>query len=149
MCFGELFLQCRRACLPHLQRVVDLLLISCDCVMHLSDQNYAEVLQETVIETFMCLFHGLNEGAQPCAPLGKYLRHVFEFVSLTTEKTRRPKLDYVKSCMFLLADIAGFYRVEAKSFASMPFLADRMSTLEKYNKKGDLSQVINYVRSKF
>jgi hypothetical protein len=41
MCFGELFLQCGSTSLKHLKRVADLLLISCEGVIHLNDQNYA------------------------------------------------------------------------------------------------------------
>jgi hypothetical protein len=39
---------------------MDLLLISCEGVLTIADLNYAEILQESIIETFLCIFHGLN-----------------------------------------------------------------------------------------
>lgn len=49
MCLGEIFLQCGDFCLRHLQRVMDLLLISCEGVLTVGDLNYAEILQESII----------------------------------------------------------------------------------------------------
>ena len=56
----------------------------------------------------MCIYHGLNAN-KPNKKLGEYLTFIVRFIMLTTEKSRRPKLDYVKESMILLADIASFY----------------------------------------
>lgn len=60
MCIGELFLQCGDICLKHIKRVMDLLVISCEGVLTIPDLNYAEVLQESIIETLMCIIHGMD-----------------------------------------------------------------------------------------
>ena len=148
MCFGELFLQCGEACRAHTKRIADILLLSCDGVLKLNDQNYAEVLMETVIETFMCLFHGLNNDiiSQELVP---YIKYVFEFVAITTEKSRRPKLDYVKDAMTLLGDIKSFYQNQTLPFSTAPFVIDRINTLQNYNKNGALTQTISYLRQQF
>jgi len=70
----------------------------------------------------MCLYHGLN-GDHHCNELVEYIKYVFEFVNITTDKARRPKLDYVKDCMVLLGDIVSFYPVESKSFMGVPFIS--------------------------
>lgn len=59
MCIGEIFLHCGNSCLKHIQKVMDLLLISCEGVLAISDLNYAEILQESIIETLMCIMHGV------------------------------------------------------------------------------------------
>lgn len=60
MCIGELFLQCGDFCGKHLKRVMNILHLSCEGVLSIPDVNYAEILQESVIETLMCIFHGVN-----------------------------------------------------------------------------------------
>lgn len=64
MCFGELFLHCGKFCTKYVKKMMDIILISIEGVFHLSDMNYAEVLQESIIETIMCIFHGLNDEVQ-------------------------------------------------------------------------------------
>jgi hypothetical protein len=76
----------------------------------------------------MCLFHGLNDKT-PNLLLGKYIQHVYEFVKMTTDKSRRPKLEYVKSCLFLIADIAGFYPNEFEPYKKMPFIGEIIKIL--------------------
>lgn len=34
--------------------------ISIEAIFHITDTNYAEILQESLIETLMCIYHGLN-----------------------------------------------------------------------------------------
>lgn len=58
MCLGELFLQCGDYCFKHLKKVMDLIFISCQGVFSISDINYAESLQDSIIETLMCIVHG-------------------------------------------------------------------------------------------
>ena len=91
MCIGELFLQCGDFCVKHLKRVMDLLLISCEGVLAIADMNYAEILQESIIETLMCIFHGINTDLGQ-KQLPDFLPFILEFVKLTTEKSRHPKL---------------------------------------------------------
>jgi hypothetical protein len=148
MCFGELFLQCGEACRNHTKRIADILLLSCDGVLKLNDQNYAEVLMETVIETFLCLFHGLNNESL-CPDLVPYIKYVYEFVGFTTDKSRRPKLEYVKEAMTLLGDIRNFYQNQTHPYSSAPFIQDRINTLQNYNKNGALTQTITYLRQQF
>ena len=95
MCFGERFLQCGEVGENQLKRVMDIILLSIEGVFHISDHNYAEVLQESIVETLMCIYHGLNTE-RPNKCLTDYIQYIFHFINMTTEKTRRPKLDYVK-----------------------------------------------------
>ena len=108
MCVGEMFLQCGEVSFKHLKRVMDIILLSCEGVVQLKDQFYAEVLQETVIETLMCIYHGLN-SRDSCPQLGHFVQYSITFITFTTDKNRHPKLDYVKDSMVLLADIMSFY----------------------------------------
>jgi len=87
---------------------MDIVLISIEAVFQISDKNYSEVLQESICETLMCIFHGLSDATLN-KTLGEYVKYVFKFVALSTEKSRHPKLDYVKDAMILLADISSFY----------------------------------------
>ena len=144
MCVGEIFLQCGDVVFSQLKRVMDIILISCEGVVHLKDQNYAEVLQETVIETMMCIYHGLNNN-RTCTELAPYVQYTITFVNFTTEKGRHPKLDYVKDCMVLLADVASFYSTEARQYLTRQSVNDRLSILEKYNKDGHLTDSLTYV----
>jgi hypothetical protein len=74
---------------------MDIILVSIEGVFQISDNNYAEVLQESITETLMCIYHGLN-GKKINKKLSEYIGYVFQFISLSTDKKRRPKLDYVK-----------------------------------------------------
>lgn len=84
---------------------MDLLLISCEGVLVIPDLNYAEILQESIIETFMCIYHGVS-NEQGLQMLPGFIPFIQEFIRLTTDKTRHPKLDYVKESLMLLADIS-------------------------------------------
>jgi hypothetical protein len=74
---------------------MDIILVSIEGVFHVSDANYAEVLQESIVETLMCIYHGLN-SATTNKKLGEYINYIFQFMTYTTDKGRHPKLDYVK-----------------------------------------------------
>jgi hypothetical protein len=91
MCVGELFLQCGDFCYKHLKRVMDILFLSCEGCFSIADLNYAEALQEAIVETLMCIMHGITDEAFP-ADLPTYMPYITEFIRLTTDKGRRPKL---------------------------------------------------------
>lgn len=74
---------------------MDIILISIEGVFHVTDTNYAEVLQESIVETLMCIYHGLNSEWNN-RQLADYISYIFQFMTITTDKARRPKLDYVK-----------------------------------------------------
>lgn len=137
MCIGEIFLQCGNFCERHLQKVMDLLLISCEGVLTVGDLNYAEILQESIIETLMCIYHGV-EGPEGKKILAKSLGFVTEFIRITTDPTRHPKLDYVKDCMMLMGDFVVAVPSEASTLAKCTFIRERLATLSKFNKDGRL-----------
>lgn len=148
MCIGELFLQCGDFCGKHVNRVMKLLHLSCEGVLSIPDLNYAEILQESIIETLMCIFHGITEDSIK-NDIPTYLTMTLEFVRLTTEKSRHPKLDYVKECLMLLADISNIYPDTKAFLAKTEFIAERTATLVLFNKDGHLSQTIAYVKQQF
>jgi hypothetical protein len=76
MCIGELYLQMGTSCEKHLIQVMDLIMFSCEGVIKLNDMAYADILQDNIIETLMCIFHGMNNG-QPYVLLTKYIPYVF------------------------------------------------------------------------
>lgn len=39
---------------------MDIILLSIEGVFHIADANYAEILQESIVETLMCIYHGLS-----------------------------------------------------------------------------------------
>lgn len=88
-----------------------LMVVSCQGVLSISDLNYAEILQESIIETLMCLVHGINDESF-VRVLPEYMPFITEFVNRTTEKGRRPKLEYVQQGLMLLADIAHLFPSE-------------------------------------
>jgi hypothetical protein len=45
----------------------------------------------------MCIYHGMNSNAKKTnKKLSEYILFIFQFMTFTTDKARRPKLDYVK-----------------------------------------------------
>ena len=60
MCIGELCLQVGRLGSKKAKRLMDLVIMSCHAVFALSDHNYAEALQDSIIETLMCMVHGIE-----------------------------------------------------------------------------------------
>ena len=96
----------------------------------------------------MCLFHGINDDSLK-KELPKYLPYTVEFIKLTTEKNRLPKLDYVKESLMLLADISNIYPESKPVLLKADFIPDRAAILMKFNKDGHLSQTISYLRQQF
>lgn len=127
---------------------MNILHLSCEGVLSIPDVNYAEILQESVIETLMCIFHGVNEESIK-NDLPSYLNMTVEFIRLTTEKTRHPKLDYVKECLMLLADISNIYPNTKPFLCKAEFIADRANILVSFNKDRHLNQTIAYVKQQF
>ena len=69
---------------------MELMLLSCQGAIELTDVAYGEAVQDEIIETFMCIFHGTEGSA--LAMLSKYIPYIFQFVKITTDSKRRPKL---------------------------------------------------------
>lgn len=44
----------------------------------------------------MCIYHGLNAKQYTNSQLGNYISYIFQFMNFTTDKSRHPKLDYVR-----------------------------------------------------
>ena len=81
-------------------------------IINEKDLNKAEIIQESLIETFLCIYHGLS----PNDELIQYRESIFTFVVMTTDKTRAPKLDYFQSGLTLLADLTSFYPNECRKY---------------------------------
>lgn len=81
--------------------------------------------------------------------LTQSLPFIIEFIRLTTEKNRHPKLEYVKECLMLLGDILTLLPSTAPTLTKCPFIADRTATLIKFNKDGHLNQCVNYMKQQF
>lgn len=81
--------------------------------------------------------------------LGECLHFIIEFIRLTTENSRHPKLDYVKECLMLLGDMITILPEQISKLAMCTFVADRVTTLVKFNKDGHLNQCISYVKQQF
>jgi hypothetical protein len=59
--------------------------------------------------------------------------YIFQLINLTTNKSRRPKLDYVKETMIFLVDITTFYPNECRNIILSEFVADRLAIMNRYN----------------
>jgi hypothetical protein len=75
--------------------------------------------------------------------------YITEFIRLTTDKNKRPKLEYVQNCLMLLADISQLYPNERSVLMKEDFIRDRTATLHQFNKNGALSQTITFVKQQF
>jgi len=148
MCFGELFLQCGEICSRYLRRVMDIILLSIEGVFHITDSNYAEILQESIVETLMCIYHGMSaQGTYK--PLIEYIPYIYQFVTFTTDKARRPKLDYVTDTIVLLTDIYSFYPQDTRFVIQQQFVIDRLDIMVRYNNDGHLTDKISFIKKAF
>ena len=111
MCIGELFLQCGDFCFKHFKRAMQLIYRSCKGVFSVADINYAEAMQDSIIETLMCMIHGTDNMEMPIL-LSENMSFITEFVRITTEKSKKPKLEYVQSCLMFLGDVANLFPQE-------------------------------------
>ena len=85
--------------------------MSCSGVFSIADSNYAEALQDSIIETLMCMIHGTDNMEIPVL-LSENMPFIVEFVKMTTEKSKKPKLEYVQSCLMFLGDVANLFPQE-------------------------------------
>lgn len=124
---------------------MDLLILSCEAVVLLSDFNYREVLQESIVETLMCVIHGVTEPSFGNI-LPNYMPYITEFTMITTDKARRPKLEYVENSLMLLADISQMFPGEKTRLLKTDFIKDRATMLQSFNKDGRLTQTLAYLK---
>ena len=54
------------------------------------------------------------------------MKYITEFVLVTTEKEKRPKLEYVEQSLTLLADIAHNFPREREGLQNAHYLKDRV-----------------------
>jgi hypothetical protein len=73
-------------------------------VLELNDFNYAEILQDTVVETLLCIFHS-DFSAAAFQTIRTFVESILQFIAFSTDKKRRPKLSYLKDTMSLLVDV--------------------------------------------
>lgn len=92
--------------------------------------------------------HGITDPKFE-AELPGYMPYIVEFIRLTTEKHKRPKLEYVQTCLMLLADVSHLYPNEKSKLIKEEFIRDRVSTLNQFNKNGTLTQTITFVKQQF
>ena len=90
---------------------MELIYRSCSGVFSVGDSNYAEAMQDSIIETLMCMIHGTDHMEMPIL-LSKNMHFIVEFVKMTTEKSKKPKLEYVQSCLMFLGDVANLFPQE-------------------------------------
>ncbi len=102
---------------------MDLLFVSCDYSLNLreSDTAFSENLQNSIIETFTCIVHGLNELGKPNQELQPHLMKIFNFIRVTTAQDLHPTLSYVKKCVQLMADISNYYKNSVSDFVKQPY----------------------------
>jgi len=93
----------------------------------------------------MCIFHGVTNSTGQ-AQLIEFIPVILNFVMLTTDKGKHPKLDYVHQCLMLLADIGSMYPSERSRITNAGFVNDRTATLLRFNKDGHLSQDLGHIR---
>ena len=148
MCIGELFLQCGDFCVKHLNSVMKIIMMACEGVVRGPEQAFAEILQESIIETLMCIFHGVSEEAL-MKELPAFLGHILQFIQITTDTSRHPKLDYVKECLMLLGDLSTLCPKFKPEIVKYGIIPDRAATLVKFNKDGHLTQNISYIKQQF
>jgi hypothetical protein len=91
----------------------------------------------------------MNSNKQRNTALKEYILYIFQFINLTTDKSRRPKLDYVKETMIFLADITTFYPNECRNIILSEFVADRLAIMNRYNNDGHLTEDIQYIKKQF
>jgi len=96
----------------------------------------------------MCIMHGISDPRFE-ADVPGYMPYIVEFIRLTTDKSKRPKLEYVQNCMMLLADISQLYPKERDGLIKEVFIRDRTATLNQFNKNGQLTQTITFVKQQF
>jgi importin subunit beta-1 len=60
---GEVFLVCKVQARKYLKKFLDIIIVCCTAAIQITeiDFNYSEQLKDTIIETLMCVVHGLNE----------------------------------------------------------------------------------------
>lgn len=78
-----------------------------------------------------------------------YLENIFKFIEFTTDKKLQPKLNYLKSCIFWMADASKFYSVHVQKLVRQKWVYDCLELLKKHNKNGSLDQAIQYAKSNF
>lgn len=74
-----------------------------------SDFSYSEQLKDSIIETLMCIVHGINTESSVNEQIAPFIPKIFQFVMISSNKKSRPTVAYVKKCVLLMADFAKFY----------------------------------------
>jgi hypothetical protein len=72
--------------------------------VEINDFNYVEILQDTIIETLLCVFHS-DFSIEAFQTLSGFVESIIQFIAFSTEKKRRPKLSYLKDAISLLVDV--------------------------------------------
>lgn len=97
-------MRCGAFCEPFLGNIIDFIRISMQGAVEINDYNYVEILQETIVETLLCIFHS-DFSIEAFQTISGFVESIIQFIAFSTEKMRRPKLSYLKDCISLLVDV--------------------------------------------
>lgn len=127
LCIGDIFLACRECCVRYLPNFIHILQISLQgcLLLHTSslpnDKEYAEQLQDRLIEAFTCLIHAYDiSQPQPQSYIQPVLQLLIEFIEQTTTPERNPTIEYCRNSLALIADIGNIYNQVVKHLVCRP-----------------------------
>jgi len=94
VCVGDIMLAVKESGLPYLDDLMKIYAMAYSAVLLLGQQDsdqqeYAESLKEKLIESFICITHGLNSKSQEMS-LIKHLPTLMQFITTSCDKKLNP-----------------------------------------------------------
>lgn len=125
LCIGDIILVCKEKCcvfIPKLMEIYMYAFTACAALLY-NDKNdqeyieYAEQLQEHLVESYTCMIHGINDSSVNNDMI-QYFPHLFKFLEQTTNRNLHPQIEYLKNALQLVVDIANFYGQNVKAYVT-------------------------------
>jgi len=106
-------------------------------------QDYVEQLQEKLVESYTCMLHGFN-NKQENEQLLPYFFKLIEFLKRTCNPNLNPTIDYLRSSLTLICDIAQFYKYKVVELVKTQFTLDLINLLKRYTNNDDNKLIVEY-----
>ncbi|KAM3131303.1 hypothetical protein pb186bvf_016621 [Paramecium bursaria] len=135
------------------KKVLHLGMSGCVQLSYTNDINqidYAERLKEALVGFYQCILHTFCDQNKPHPDLEDTIAPMFQFIQQVCDKSLKPTIEFAKSCINVVFDVANFYHYskalmpEIKQYITSDFIRQLLQVLNNYRKDKEYAESVDF-----
>eukprot|EP01016_Furgasonia_blochmanni_P047551 TRINITY_DN699_c0_g1_i9.p1 TRINITY_DN699_c0_g1~~TRINITY_DN699_c0_g1_i9.p1 ORF type:complete len:855 (-),score=333.77 TRINITY_DN699_c0_g1_i9:376-2940(-) len=146
LCIGDMALGCNQHLAPFLPEIMKFYEMAYDAALQLSENEpseYTEQLKEKLVESFICILHAFVDTPFQENVL-TYIPKTIEFLQRTCNTKYNPTVEYLRSSLALIVDIAHIYGAKVRDLVRIPLTNDLVTILTRFKDYPDNARILDY-----